>query len=186
MRRLLTSFFFALSPLTQAADIDIVGLRSYSEKILLETIAGRLEYIQKRDATPQRADDAAFLEESYLHTHGLPEALVEWSLPGGDNDDPGGFLDLLLFDFGGLGGCLGLGLRFGLGGPRGFLFGLLGGRPCPGLTEGKADDCGQGHRHHLLFQHLSLLLMNVNLRSHSLLFLNLYLHLLHHLNPSIY
>ena len=85
MRRLLTSLFFALSALTQAADIDIVGLRSYSEKFLLETIAGRLEYIQKRDATPQRADDAAFLVKSYLHTHGLPEALVEWSLPGGDN-----------------------------------------------------------------------------------------------------
>ena len=85
MRRLLTSLLFALSALTQAADIDIVGLRSYSEKILLETIAGRLEYIQKRDATPQRADDAAFLVKSYLHTHGLPEALVEWSLPGGDN-----------------------------------------------------------------------------------------------------
>ena len=98
MRRLLTSLFFALSALAQAADIDIVGLRSYSEKILLETIAGRLEYIQKRDPTPQRADDAAFLVKSYLHTHGLPEALVEWSLPGGDkilltvNEGPPKFL----------------------------------------------------------------------------------------------
>ena len=98
MRRLLTSLFFALSAFAQAADIDIAGLRSYSEKILLETIAGRLEYIQKRDPTPQRADDAAFLVKSYLHTHGLPEALVEWSLPGGDkilltvNEGPPKFL----------------------------------------------------------------------------------------------
>ena len=98
MRRLFTSLFLAFSALSQAADIDIVGLRSYSEKFLLETISGRLEYIQKRDATTQRADDAAFLIESYLHTHGLPEALVEWSLPGGDtilltvNEGPPKFL----------------------------------------------------------------------------------------------
>ena len=85
MRRLITSLLIAISASTQAANIDIVGLRSYSEKFLLETISGRLEYIKKRNATPQRADDAAFLVESYLRNNGLPEALVIWSLPDNGN-----------------------------------------------------------------------------------------------------
>ena len=65
-----------LSALSQAADLEFVGLRSYSAKDLKEAIAGRLDYIAKGDATEYRADDAAFLIETYLHSHGLPDATV--------------------------------------------------------------------------------------------------------------
>ncbi|MDB4544523.1 BamA/TamA family outer membrane protein [Akkermansiaceae bacterium] len=98
MRLLIPSFVLLFTASSQAANIDLVGLRSYSKKQLLETISGRLEYIKKRDATPQRADDAAFLVQSYLQSHGLPDALVDWSLPpNGDilltvNEGPPKFL----------------------------------------------------------------------------------------------
>jgi hypothetical protein len=35
-----------------------------------------MDYIRKRDATDSRADDAAYLVESYLKTHGLPDAVI--------------------------------------------------------------------------------------------------------------
>jgi len=79
MRFSLISFLYLIATV-QAAKIDIVGLRSYSEDDLLDSIKGRLEYIKDREATPQRADDAAFLVQGFLRTHGLPEALVVWSL----------------------------------------------------------------------------------------------------------
>jgi hypothetical protein len=35
-----------------------------------------MDYIRKRKATDSRADDAAYLVESYLRTHGLPDAVI--------------------------------------------------------------------------------------------------------------
>ena len=63
-------------PLCQAAKLEFVGLRSFTEDDLEESIAGRLDYIRGRDATPYRADDAAYLVETYLRSHGLPDATV--------------------------------------------------------------------------------------------------------------
>ncbi|MGE9267950.1 MAG: BamA/OMP85 family outer membrane protein [Verrucomicrobiales bacterium] len=65
-----------------AATIDIQGLRSFPAAKILEENAGRLEFIRKRPATSSRADDAAFLIEQHLRERGLPDAMVDWSLPG--------------------------------------------------------------------------------------------------------
>jgi outer membrane protein insertion porin family len=68
----------------KAAKIEFAGLETYSAKSLTGAISGRLEFIKKRPATTFRADDAAFLIESFLQSHGLPDATVDWSLPGDD------------------------------------------------------------------------------------------------------
>ncbi len=80
MRLLLVTLILVLAAPLQAAKLEFVGLRSYTEKGLKEAIAGRLDYISKRDATPFRADDAAFLVETYLRSHGLPDATVSWTV----------------------------------------------------------------------------------------------------------
>ena len=56
--------------------MEFVGLRSFTSESLLKAVAGRMDYIRKRDATDSRADDAAYLVESYLRTHGLPDAVI--------------------------------------------------------------------------------------------------------------
>lgn len=80
LRLLLLTLAFASC--LQAARLKFAGLKSYTEKGLTSAISGRLEYIRKRPATDYRADDAAFLVENYLRSHGLPDATVTWSLPG--------------------------------------------------------------------------------------------------------
>ncbi|MEN8772235.1 MAG: BamA/TamA family outer membrane protein [Akkermansiaceae bacterium] len=77
MPRLFVIFLFLLLA-TQlfGAKIEFTGLKSYSSDRLLEAIAGRLDYIRNREATDSRADDAAFLVETYLQSHGLPDAMV--------------------------------------------------------------------------------------------------------------
>ena len=62
--------------LTSGARVEFVGLRSFTSESLLEAVAGRMDYIRKRKATDSRADDAAYLVESYLRTHGLPDAVI--------------------------------------------------------------------------------------------------------------
>lgn len=85
MRAAWTIIFLVVSSLAlQGAKLSFVGLQSYSKKELIEAVGGRLDYIADREATSFRADDAAFLVETYLHDHGLPDASVSWSLPGGD------------------------------------------------------------------------------------------------------
>ena len=81
-RLVILSLCFATS--LKAAKLEFAGLETYSAKSLTDSISGRLEFIKKRPATSFRADDAAFLIESFLHSHGLPDATVNWSLPGGD------------------------------------------------------------------------------------------------------
>ncbi|MGB1889318.1 MAG: hypothetical protein ACPHOK_06905, partial [Akkermansiaceae bacterium] len=62
--------------LTSGARVEFVGLQSFTSESLLEAVAGRMDYIRKRKATDSRADDAAYLVESYLRTHGLPDAVI--------------------------------------------------------------------------------------------------------------
>ncbi len=80
---LFIALLLATHPLP-GARIKYSGLTSYSDEHIKEAIAGRLEYISKRPATPSRADDASFLVESYLRTHGLPDAEVSGSLAPND------------------------------------------------------------------------------------------------------
>lgn len=82
MSRLIAILLLLFTACSRAADLEFEGLRSYTAKDLKEAIAGRLDYIAKRDATEYRADDAAFLIESYLHSHGLPDATVSGELTG--------------------------------------------------------------------------------------------------------
>lgn len=74
--------FLLFAASLEAARLRFAGLQSYTADDLTGTISGRLEYIKKREATTYRADDAAFLIENYLRSHGLPDATVNWSLPG--------------------------------------------------------------------------------------------------------
>lgn len=75
--RLLIVIVFLWGALCRA-DTSLIyeGLRSFSSKDLQEAIAGRLDYIRKREATVFRADDAAYLVEAYLRSHGLPDSTV--------------------------------------------------------------------------------------------------------------
>ena len=84
MRCLIVILLMTLAASSQAARLKFIGLHSYTSKDLKEAISGRLHYITKRDATVFRADDAAFLVETYLRTHGLPAATASWKL--GDNN----------------------------------------------------------------------------------------------------
>ena len=74
--RFLSLIFLLWTSLCPAASLDFVGLRSFTPDDLEDQIAGRLDYIRKRDATAYRADDAAYLVEAYLRSHGLPDATV--------------------------------------------------------------------------------------------------------------
>ena len=74
--RLLTVLFLLQGCFVQAANLTYEGLFSFSRRDLEESIAGRLDYIRKREATVYRADDAAYLIEAYLRSHGLPDATV--------------------------------------------------------------------------------------------------------------
>ena len=79
---LLSGFFFAHE--TAASILQLNGLRTFPQREIINDNAGRFEFIQKRPASSSRADDAAFLVERYLRLRGLPEATVDWSLPGND------------------------------------------------------------------------------------------------------
>lgn len=76
----LTLIWLIFAGVLNASKIQFQGLTSYTEKDLIEGVGGRLEYVIKRGAAPYRADDAAFLVESYLHSHGLPDAVVTWNI----------------------------------------------------------------------------------------------------------
>jgi len=78
----LVIFILCFATSLKAAKLEFSGLETYTAKSLTEAISGRLEFIKKRRATSFRADDAAFLIESFLHSHGLPDATVNWTLPG--------------------------------------------------------------------------------------------------------
>lgn len=67
---------FLTGLLSDGATLEFSGLKTYTRGDLIDQIAGRLEFIQRGKATDYRADDAAFLVESYLRLHGLPDATV--------------------------------------------------------------------------------------------------------------
>lgn len=111
-KRTLTPFFshlLLLSGIFYAHEVDasvlqLSGLRTFSPREILSANAGRLEFIHKRPASSSRADDAAFLIERYLRLRGLPQATVDWSLPGNDvillsvNEGPARYLGELKFN----------------------------------------------------------------------------------------
>ena len=74
--RVILLILLVTSTLAPGANVEFVGLRSFTSQSLLEAVAGRMDYIRKREATDSRADDAAYLVESYLRVHGLPDAMI--------------------------------------------------------------------------------------------------------------
>ena len=82
--RHLIHLLLLLSCALQASELKFSGLETLTQKELTSAIYGRLEFIKDRPATSYRADDAAFLVQQYLHSHGLPDARVDWSLPSDD------------------------------------------------------------------------------------------------------
>jgi outer membrane protein insertion porin family len=69
---------FLLTMASAAADttVHITGTTRKSEGQVLELMAGRLEHVRKHDASPSRADDAAFLVRQVLQKDGYPDVKV--------------------------------------------------------------------------------------------------------------
>ncbi len=74
----LTVSVLALSmvPVSAETEVDISGMKSKSEAELLRLIGGRLVYIREKQASPWRANDAAFMVQSILRNDGFYEAKV--------------------------------------------------------------------------------------------------------------
>ncbi|MFP6865321.1 MAG: BamA/TamA family outer membrane protein [Roseibacillus sp.] len=84
MPRLALLILLPLALPAWSAKVSIQGVHSMSESEAIDLISARLEYIEKRKASPSRADDAAFLLDRLLIQRGFTNPKVEWSLPGGN------------------------------------------------------------------------------------------------------
>ncbi len=71
------SLLLTLSPLFAETEVDIRGLQSKSEGDMLQLIGGRLVYIEGKQASTWRANDAAYMVESILRNDGFYEATVK-------------------------------------------------------------------------------------------------------------
>jgi outer membrane protein insertion porin family len=76
MPRFLVIILLFTCSLARAAEVRIVGLRTISEQEGLSLIGGSLEFVQKRPASPSRADDAAYLLEGVLKRRGFNDPHV--------------------------------------------------------------------------------------------------------------
>lgn len=78
--RSITLLLLTLASATAETVIHITGTSRRSEGQVLELMGGRLEHVRKGDATPSRADDAAFLVRQVLKKDGFPSAQVSWKI----------------------------------------------------------------------------------------------------------
>jgi outer membrane protein insertion porin family len=62
-------------------EIEITGMKTMTSPAVIELLGGRLDVVTGSAATPARADDAAFIVESFLRQKGFPEARVSWRIP---------------------------------------------------------------------------------------------------------
>lgn len=81
---LLLAFFASQTYLSAKTKVDIVGMKSKSEREVLRLIGGRLFYIQNKDASVWRANDAAFMVEEILKNDGFYEVGVEGKVEAKD------------------------------------------------------------------------------------------------------
>lgn len=68
----------------RAAEIRINGIPDNKREELLAKVKPRLDFIEAREASSWRADDAAFFFKRLIVRAGHVDAEVEWKLPGGN------------------------------------------------------------------------------------------------------
>lgn len=73
---------FLLTALLSAGEtnVRITGTTRKSEGQVLELMAGRLEHVRTHDASPSRADDAAFLVRQVMKKDGYASVKVDWKI----------------------------------------------------------------------------------------------------------
>ncbi len=73
---------FLLTALTAAAEtnVRILGTTRKNEGQVLELMGGRLEHVRNHDASPSRADDAAFLVRQVMRKDGYADVKVDWKI----------------------------------------------------------------------------------------------------------
>jgi outer membrane protein insertion porin family len=82
MKLITTSLVLALTAISAVAEtrVRITGANSRSEGEILELMGARLTHIRSSDASPSRADDAAFLVRQTLRKDGYAQAEVSWKI----------------------------------------------------------------------------------------------------------
>jgi outer membrane protein insertion porin family len=77
-----TTFVFVLTAVMAVAEtrVRISGMTSKSEGEVLELMGGRLTHVMSSNASPSRADDAAFLLRRTLRKDGYARAEVAWKI----------------------------------------------------------------------------------------------------------
>ena len=75
-------FVLLLTAFISAAEttVRIVGTTRKSEGQVLELMAGRLEHVRNHEASPSRADDAAFLVRQVMQKDGYASVEVDWRI----------------------------------------------------------------------------------------------------------
>jgi outer membrane protein assembly complex protein YaeT len=73
---------FLLTSLTAGAEtaVRITGMKGKTEGQVLELMGGRLAHVRSDDASPSRADDAAFLVRQMLRKDGYVDVKVDWKV----------------------------------------------------------------------------------------------------------
>jgi outer membrane protein insertion porin family len=73
---------FLLTALISAGEttVRIAGTTRKNEGQVLELMAGRLEHVRNHDASPSRADDAAFLVRQVMQKDGYASVKVDWKI----------------------------------------------------------------------------------------------------------
>lgn len=81
---LLSGFLAAQGHLYGETRVKILGMKSKTEREVLTLIGGRLVYIKGKQATPWRANDAAFMVEEILRNDGFHEVSVKGRVDAAD------------------------------------------------------------------------------------------------------
>ncbi len=80
--RNLMVFLLAVVPAAGETRVRIAGLKRKSESQVLDLLGARLENVRKGEASPSRADDAAFLLRQILRKDGFADVQVDWKVTG--------------------------------------------------------------------------------------------------------
>ena len=75
-------FVLLLTAVISAAEttVHITGTTRKNEGQVLELMAGRLEHVRNHEASPSRADDAAFLVRQVMQKDGYASVTVDWQI----------------------------------------------------------------------------------------------------------
>ncbi len=79
---LLVLSLLSLISFSHSATLNIYGVSEEKKEEYYAELEPRLDYILQREASPWRADDAAFLLKRVMIRRGFPDVVVDWKLPG--------------------------------------------------------------------------------------------------------